>query len=88
VSQQEQEGFTVSRMPAVKERVKLCESVIWQEIKEGRFPPPIKLSARAVAWIDSEIDQYLLQKKVERDAKLASQEAKQQRAAKRRVRAA
>jgi prophage regulatory protein len=37
-------------------------------ISQGKFPPPIQLSARAVGWLGSEITKWQLQRKEERDA--------------------
>ena len=31
----------------------------YAEIKDGLYPPPINLGARAVAWVSSEVDAYL-----------------------------
>lgn len=86
--QQAQEGFIVIRMPELVEKVKLSPSTIFAEIAKGRFPAPIKLSARAVAWVSTEIDDYLLRKMQERDARIAAQDARKMRVSKRRARAA
>ena len=52
---------TVLRFPRVRERVGgLSKSWIYQEITEGRFPMPIKLGGRAVGWLESEINAWLL----------------------------
>jgi prophage regulatory protein len=40
-------------------------------IKEGRFPAPIKLGVGTNRWIASEIDEWIGQRKTERDAALA-----------------
>lgn len=44
------------RMPLVIQATGLSRTVIYERIKEGTFPPPIKLSARASAWPRNEID--------------------------------
>ena len=52
---------TVLRFPRVRERVGgLSKSWIYQEITEGRFPMPIKLGGRAVGWLESEVNAWLL----------------------------
>ena len=49
----------ILRLPAVKSRTGLSRSTIYLRIKEGTFPTPVSLGARAVGWIDSEIQQWL-----------------------------
>ena len=49
----------ILRLPAVKSRTGLSRSTIYLRIKEGTFPTPISLGARAVGWIDSEIEKWL-----------------------------
>jgi prophage regulatory protein len=55
----EHKGLQILRMPQVIERTGLSRSTIYQAISEGRFPKPINLSARAVGWIESEIDDWI-----------------------------
>jgi prophage regulatory protein len=47
------------RLPAVKARTGLSRSTIYLRVSEGKFPEPISLGARAVGWLDSEIDAWL-----------------------------
>lgn len=47
---------TFLRLPAVKARTGLSRSIIYQKIKQGEFPAPIKLGPRVSAWVESEID--------------------------------
>lgn len=37
----------------------LSRATIWALVKDGTFPKPIKIGARAVAWRLSDIDAYL-----------------------------
>ena len=46
---------TFLRLPQVELRVGLRRSAIYQAMKENRFPKPVKLGIRAVAWAESEI---------------------------------
>jgi len=49
------------RLPEVRDRTGKSRSSIYQGIAAGTFPKPIKLGgprARAVGWIDSEIERY------------------------------
>jgi predicted DNA-binding transcriptional regulator AlpA len=34
----------------LREHIPLSHSTLWREVAEGRFPAPIKLTARATAW--------------------------------------
>ena len=50
---------TILRLPAVKTRTGLSRSTIYLRVAEGRFPKPISLGARAVGWIDAEVEVWL-----------------------------
>lgn len=43
------------RLPHVIEKTGLSRTVIYDRIKQGTFPPPIKLSERASAWPENEV---------------------------------
>lgn len=43
------------RLPMVIQQTGLSRTVIYERIKDGTFPPPIKLSVRASAWPAHEI---------------------------------
>jgi prophage regulatory protein len=43
----------------VKERVKLCKTSIYQLIKEGTFPRQVQISHSRVAWVASDIDEWI-----------------------------
>lgn len=47
------------RLPGVCERTGLARSTIYRLIGAGLFPSPIRVSARASAWIASEIDDWI-----------------------------
>jgi prophage regulatory protein len=38
------------RLPQVLTVIPICKSSWWAGVKSGRFPKPIKLSERCVAW--------------------------------------
>jgi len=50
----------ILRLPAVKARTGLSRSTIYLRVAAGTFPPPISLGARAVGWVESEVEQWLL----------------------------
>lgn len=46
----------------------LGRSTIYKYIAEGAFPKPVSLGARAVAWVESEVEDWVLDKIEQRDA--------------------
>ncbi|WP_136417739.1 AlpA family transcriptional regulator [Herbaspirillum sp. ST 5-3] len=50
---------TVLRLPRVKDRTGLSRSGIYDGVKKGTFPAPIKLGERAVGWLSIDIDRWL-----------------------------
>lgn len=46
------------RMPQVLDRVGLKKTVIYERIKAGTFPKPIKLGS-ASAWPESDVDNWI-----------------------------
>lgn len=55
------------RLPAVKSRTGLPTSSIYKLIEEKRFPRQIKLGPRTVAWLETEIEDWLEARIAERD---------------------
>jgi prophage regulatory protein len=49
----------ILRLPAVKARTGLSRSTIYLRVSEGSFPKPVSLGARAIGWIDSEIEAWI-----------------------------
>ena len=50
----------ILRLPEVKDRTGLSRSTVYLRISESRFPTPISLGGRAVGWLESEIEQWIL----------------------------
>lgn len=50
---------TILRLPTVKGRTGLSRSTIYLHIQEGLFPAPIKLGARAVGWLESDVNDWI-----------------------------
>jgi prophage regulatory protein len=46
------------RLPEVMESTRLSRSSVYERIKNGTFPPQIKLGRRTAAWLANEIDAY------------------------------
>lgn len=45
----------------------LARSTVYKFIAEGRFPKPVKLGARMVAWVESEVQEWIGEKLKLRD---------------------
>ena len=52
-------SLKIDRLPAVMEITGLSRSSIYQRISEGSFPEPISLGARAVGWLEHEIQAWI-----------------------------
>jgi prophage regulatory protein len=47
------------RLEQVKARTGLSRSTLYAYIHAGRFPAPVTISDRCVAWVESEIDAWI-----------------------------
>lgn len=50
------------RLPEVQDRTGLRRDSIYRKVKAGEFPQPVKISARASGWVESEITQFIQQR--------------------------
>lgn len=57
----------IIRLEAVKERTGLSRSTIYAKIANNEFPKPVKITGKAVGWVETEIDQHNANKIAERD---------------------
>jgi prophage regulatory protein len=53
---------TILRLPAVIANIGLSRSSIYFRVAEGTFPRPVSLGARAVGWLESDIQEWLRQR--------------------------
>ena len=58
-------------LPEVIKRTGYRRTSIYEKIASGAFPLPVHLGPRAVAWLSSEIDQWIDERVKERDQKLS-----------------
>lgn len=49
----------VLRLPTVRSRVGYSRSTIYIRVADGTFPKPIRLGARAIGWLESDIDEWI-----------------------------
>lgn len=66
---------SILRLPAVKARIGLSRSSIYLMVSNGSFPRPIPLGARAVGWLDSDVEVWL-SAQIERGRRAARHAAK------------
>lgn len=52
----------ILRLPQVQQVTGLSKSSIYAFVKEGKFPPPVQLSARAVGWSSSSVQEWIRQR--------------------------
>ncbi|HDL7644940.1 TPA: AlpA family transcriptional regulator [Yersinia enterocolitica] len=50
------------RLPDVQRRTGYSKAWIYRLIKQERFPKPVKIGSRSVAFIESEIDEWINQR--------------------------
>ena len=51
----------IVRLPEVVARTGLSRSTIYVRLADGAFPKPVQLGARAVGWIEAEVDEWIRQ---------------------------
>ena len=49
----------IIRLPQVKQRPALSRSSVYAKISRGEFPSSVNLGARAVGWLESDIDEWI-----------------------------
>lgn len=50
------------RLTEVQRRVPYSRSTIYLKVSRGEFPQPINLGARAVGWLESDIDAWITER--------------------------
>ncbi|RLV58303.1 AlpA family transcriptional regulator [Parashewanella curva] len=54
----------ILRLPEVKSRTGIARSTIYKLIDAGDFPPPVALGARAVGWLESDVNEWIASRRV------------------------
>lgn len=49
------------RLKEVQQRVALKQTAIYDRMRRGDFPKPIKLSEKCAAWVESEVEEWIRQ---------------------------
>lgn len=63
------------RLKEVMEMTGLSRSYVYQLMAEGDFPQSVSLGARAVAWVESEVQDWILERIARRDGGVETQAA-------------
>jgi prophage regulatory protein len=59
------------RRPAVTAKTGLGTASIYEKIARGEFPKPVRLGAKAVAWLEQEVEDWQAARIAARDLKAA-----------------
>ncbi len=49
----------IHRLPSALVITGLCRTSLYNHLKEGEFPEPVRLGARAVGWKESELAEWV-----------------------------
>jgi prophage regulatory protein len=55
----------------IEERLNLSRSTLYALLARGQFPKPIHLTTKKVAWMESDIEQWILERKSKSDSEAA-----------------
>lgn len=69
------ENLRLIRRKEVQAKTGLGASSIYALMSEGRFPKPVTLSIRRVAWVESEVDAWIAERVAKHRANIATMEA-------------
>jgi len=61
------------RLPETLSRAGVSRSYVYDAVKKGEFPKPVKVTERTSAWVESEVQEWIDQRIAERDTGLDSQ---------------
>lgn len=64
-------AHTILRRGAVEAKTGLRRSAIYQGMAEGTFPRQLRLGAKAVGWLEHEIDAWIKDRISDRDGEVA-----------------
>jgi prophage regulatory protein len=53
------EEIKLMRFKKLRENVALGRTTIWQMVKDGRFPAPVRIGKNGIAWRSDEIQAWI-----------------------------
>ncbi|MEH0092406.1 AlpA family transcriptional regulator [Vibrio metschnikovii] len=60
------------KLKEVMEKTALSRSAIYRKMNDGEFPESVSLGDRAVAWVESEVQDWVIDKVAERDERISA----------------
>jgi len=63
---------TLIRLPEVQRRTGYSKAWIYRLISQNRFPLAVKIGSRAIAFVESEVEEWISQRIEERDALIST----------------
>ena len=51
---------SILRKPIVLEKTGLSNSSLYRKVADGTFPAPLSLGPRAVGWLESSVDEWIM----------------------------
>lgn len=73
-SEQQVQNLRLIRRKEVQIKIGMGASSIYAEMAKGRFPKPVSLSEKRVAWIESEVDEWIAERIASRNASIVVME--------------
>lgn len=64
-------SHTLIRLPEVLRRTGYSKAWIYRLLKDNQFPKPIKIGSRAIAFVESEVDDWINQRIAESRGEVA-----------------
>ena len=62
-----QTGRRLLKLPDVQCKIGQRKSWIYAQIREGRFPAPVPTGPGSVAWLEDELDKWIMDRVADRD---------------------
>jgi prophage regulatory protein len=62
VTETQQKPTRFLRLREVEHRTGRKKSAIYADMAEGRFPKPVRIGSKAVAWIEAEVDAWIAER--------------------------
>ncbi|ENM3867008.1 AlpA family transcriptional regulator [Vibrio cholerae] len=60
------------KLKEVMEKTALSRSAIYRKMSDGEFPQSVSLGDRAVAWVESEVQDWVIDRVAERDERISA----------------
>jgi prophage regulatory protein len=65
-------SHSLIRLAEVQKRTGYSKAWIYRLLKDNRFPQSVKIGSRAIAFVESEVDEWISQRIEERDALIST----------------